>query len=150
DGNLTFGSGDGETAERSASRFLTLAPRIAMLYGDLDPSKSGTVSYRHDAPDSITITYKSVPLWGTNAGSTVAVTLDSTGKVTLDYGTVSGSAYIAGVSAGGAGNAGTQMDLASAGDTIGYGGNQSLYQVFGNGKAFNLASKKISFTTDKD
>lgn len=148
DGNVTFGSGDGATAERSQSRFLTSLPRIGVLYGDLDPSKDGTVSVRHDSADSVTISYKGVPLWGQNGGNTASVTLEKSGKISLQYGTVSASASIAGISGGGAGNSASPTDLTAAGAEIAYGGTKTVYEVYGNGKTFDLAGKKVVFTTD--
>lgn len=148
DGNLTFGAGDGATAERSQTRFLTGAPRIGVLYGDLDPSANGTVSVRHDDPQTVTITYKGVPLFGQNgAGSTASVTLSSSGQIALDYASVSGQSYIAGLSAGGAGNSASPSDLSAAGGEIGYGGTQTVFEVFGGGKVFDLSGKKVVFTT---
>ncbi len=148
DGNLTFGVGDGATAERSAQRFLTGAPRIGVLYGDLDPSANGTVSVRHDDAQTVTITYKGVPLWGqSGAGSTASVTLDATGRIAFDYTSVSGSSYIAGLSAGGAGNSASPIDLSGAGAEIGYGGTATIYEVFGGGKVFDLSGKQLVFTT---
>ena len=147
DGNLTFGQGDGATAERSASRFLTTSPRIGVLYGDLDPSSSGTVTFRKDDAQTVTITYENVPLWGqSGSGSTAAVTLSASGEVKIAYGAVSGSSYIAGLSAGGAGNTGTEMDLSGAGAEIGYAGEKTLYEVFGKGKSFDLSNKTLLFT----
>jgi hypothetical protein len=147
DGNLTFGAGDGATATRSSSRFLTTSPRIGVLYGDLDPSSSGTVTVRHDSAQTVTIKYNNVPLWGqSGSGSSATVTLEASGKITIAYGSVSGSSYISGVSAGGAGNTGTAMDLSAAGAEIGYGGAKTLYEVFGNGKSFDLSSKTLVFT----
>jgi hypothetical protein len=150
DGNLTFGAGDNATAERSASRFLTTTPRIGVLYGDLDPSKSGTVSFRKDDTQTVTITYKGVPLWGQGgAGSTASVTLHASGEVTIAYGTVTGSSYISGVSAGGAGNTGTVLDLSQAGAEIGFEGSKTLYEVFGGGKSFDLSGKTVVFSASE-
>ncbi|MEZ4293480.1 MAG: C1 family peptidase [Polyangiaceae bacterium] len=147
DGNLTFGQGDGATAERSASRFLTNAPRIGVLYGDLDPSSSGVVTVRHEDAESVTIKYQGVPLWGQGgAGSTASVTLHSSGKITLAYGSVSGSSYIAGLSAGGSGNTGVTLDLSAQSGDIGYGGDKTLYELFGKGKSFDLSGKTLVFS----
>lgn len=148
DGNLTFGSGDGATARRDAGRFLGGAPRIAALLADLNPAAGGTVSYRHDDPQSVTIRYDAVPLYGTNVGSTASVKLDATGTVTITYGSVSGSAYVVGVSKGGSGNTGTLVDLGAMGGRIGYGGTDTLYAVYGSGKTFDLSGKTVAFTTD--
>ncbi len=149
DGNLTFGAGDSASANRTASRFLTGSPRIAALYADLDPSAAGTVSYRHDDASSITITYKAVPIWGKSAANTVSVRLDSSGKVTLSYEGVSSSAYVVGVSQGGAGNTGTELDLSAAGGEVGFGGASAVYQAFASGQSFDLSGKTLVFTTDQ-
>ena len=148
DGNLTFGAGAGETVNRDEAHFLSGPPRIAALYGDLDPNAGGSVTYKQVDAGSTTITFSGVPVYGTNGGNTVSVTLQSSGAVTLKYGGVSGSSYIAGVSAGGAGNVGSQIKLLSAGSPIGYGGTATLYAVYGAGKPFDLAGKTLVFTTD--
>jgi len=148
DGNLTFGAGDGETVNRSESRFLGGAARIGVLYGDLNPAAGGTVTYRHDDAQSITITYKGVPLYGTSVGNTASVTLTAAGAVTITYGSVGGSSYIVGVSRGGSGNKGTALDLTAQGGEIGYGGSTTVYEVFGSGKPFDLSGKTITFAPD--
>jgi len=151
DGNLTFGAGDGVTAERSAKRFLTGAPRIGVLYGDLDPSANGTVTVRHDDATTLTISYKGVPLYGASgAGSTATVTLRASGEIEVVYGSVSGSSYIAGVSRGGADNSGVASDLSAVGGEIAYGGEETIYEVYGNGKAFDLGGKTLKYTTASD
>jgi hypothetical protein len=43
DGNLTFGSGDSASSDRSLSRFRTGAPRIAGFFTDLNPEQGGKV-----------------------------------------------------------------------------------------------------------
>ena len=147
DGNLTFGAADGETVNRDEKRFLDGAPRIGVLYGDLNPSAGGTVTYRHDDAGTLTIRYNGVPLYGTSVGNTAAVTLKSDGSITIVYGSVGGSSYIVGVSRGGAGNSGSIVDLTSSGGALGYGGTDTLYAVYGSGKTFDLAGKTISIST---
>jgi Papain family cysteine protease/Thrombospondin type 3 repeat len=147
DGNLTFGKGDGATANRDANRFLTGSPRIGVLYGDLNPSAGGTVTYRHDDAHTLTISYKGVPLYGSNVGNTVSVSLNDASSITLTYGSVGGSSFIVGVSKGGPGNTGSVVNLAGMG-TVGYGGTDTLYEVFSKNTPFDLAGKSVTFTTD--
>jgi C1A family cysteine protease len=147
DGNLTFGAGDGQTANRDESRFLHGAPRIAVLYGDLDPAAGGSVTYKHEDAQSITLKYNGVPLYGTTVGNTATVKLDAAGAVTITYGSVSGSSYIVGLSRGGASNAGAATNLSALGGQIGYGGTDNVYEVFGKTAPFDLSGKTIAFTT---
>jgi hypothetical protein len=148
DGNLTFGKADGETANRDSNRFLHGAPRLAFLYGDLDPSKSGAVTYRHDDPTSITIAYKDVPLYGSSVGNTVSITLHDTGRVDITYGNIGGSSYIVGVSKGGSSNNASSTQLSALAQPIGYGGTDTVFQAFSKQSPFNLMNKTISFSTD--
>ncbi len=148
DGNLTFGKGDASTEYRTAKRFLTGAPRVAVLYSDLDPSKGGVVSYRHDDPESLTIRYQAVPAYGTKVGSTAVVKLESSGRITISYEGVGGSSYVVGVSAGGANNTAGESDLSGAGPSIGYGGLSAVYESFAAGKSFDLSGKTLVFGTE--
>ncbi|MBM4376560.1 MAG: hypothetical protein FJ095_15870 [Deltaproteobacteria bacterium] len=104
DGNLTFGAGDGATAERDRARFHEQAPRIGMLYADFDPSAGGTVSYKHDDADSITISFTSVPSWGTSSGNTFRAKLLSNGRIYIRLDELAASSGIIGISKGGVGN----------------------------------------------
>src|SRR5690606_13133150 len=49
DGNITFGAGDAEITDRSLGRFLSGPPRIAALFRDLDPNRSGSVRVQNEA-----------------------------------------------------------------------------------------------------
>jgi hypothetical protein len=69
DGNLTFGSGDVATDDRSLGRVLSGAPRVAPFFADLDPGTGGGV-FVSSAPDAFTVTWCAVP------------DFDDTGKVT--------------------------------------------------------------------
>lgn len=62
DGNLTFGYGDMASTERSVSRLVTGAPRIAPLFADLDPSAGGTVLTSGDE-GAFSATWCGVPAW---------------------------------------------------------------------------------------
>lgn len=147
DGNLTFGGGDSASANRDVARFLTGLPRIAFLYRDLDPSGGGTVSYRHDDPQSITIVVDGVKLYGMSAVSSATVTLRDTGAVTITYGAVGGMTYVVGVSKGGVGNSGSALDLSAQGAQITMDGKGAVYQSFTQQTPIDLAGKTITFTT---
>lgn len=146
DGNLSFGSGDSASANRDKSRFLTGVPRIAALYRDLDPSVGGTVTYE-SKPAALTIRYQGVRHWGSNLASTVSIVLHADGLVELGYGQVAQDSFIVGVSKGGAGNAGVEQVLATLGNPIGYGGTDTIFQVFGKTTPFDLGGKTIAFST---
>ncbi|MBW2523773.1 MAG: hypothetical protein JRI23_06340 [Deltaproteobacteria bacterium] len=148
DGNLTFGAGDEASTQRSEGRFLTGLPRIAALFADLDPSRGGAVSYAHDVPGAVEVRYGSIPLYGKTAKSSVTVRLFESGLIELDYGQVSGSSYVVGISRGGSGNAGSSQQLAALGQPIPYGGTETIYQVFGTTQPFDLIGKTISFAPD--
>ena len=145
DGNLTFGTGDVSTADRSADRFLAGAPRIALIYRDLDPTKGGLISYRHDDASTLTVSYQGVPAWGTSGGNSASVTLQASGAIVVAVDGVSDSSLLVGVSKGGAGNYASASDLASlVGQSIHYGGTGAVYQDFGQAP-FSLAGSKLTF-----
>jgi len=147
DGNITFGKGDGVTANRDENRFLTGAPRIALLYTDLDPSTGGSVSYRHDDPKSITVTFSQVPIWGGGGAATVAAKLTSAGDVTLSYDGVTLPSAIIGVSKGGAGNATSAVSLQTLfTSSWSCGAAGSAHALYSSSNAFALNGKLVSFS----
>jgi hypothetical protein len=144
DGNLTFGAGD-NGHDRSKSRFLTGAPRIAAVFADLNPSSGGKVTYGKTRKDELVIKYSAVPEYHKSSASTVTVTLEATGRITLAFGAVGASSLIVGVSKGGQGNSASELDLAAQSGAIPFAGTSAVYQVFGSGKAFTLAGKTVVF-----
>jgi hypothetical protein len=89
DGNLTFGAGDGATADRNLSRMAAGAPRIAPLYADLDPSRSpGFVSTFGDA-ERFVVTWSEVPFYGEFARHSFQVVLRASGRIEFHYGDTS-------------------------------------------------------------
>ncbi len=146
DGNLTLGMGDGVTAKRTVERFLNGAPRIAVLYADLDPSAGGAVSYRHDDPTSVTISYTAVPIWGAGGSNTARVTLAESGAITLAYDSVSLPTAIIGVSQGGQGNTVSPMDLvAMMGGSWSVGNGGGVFGITNSSDPFNLAGQSVTF-----
>ncbi|MBI5478281.1 MAG: PKD domain-containing protein [Deltaproteobacteria bacterium] len=149
DGNLTFGASDNASVERSRSRFLTGAPRIGIFYADMNPGAGGQVKYRKDDPNTMTITYTGVPLYtsGGNGGSNSAtVTLNSSGRVTIAYQSLSSPPCVVGVSKGGSGNSGSESDLSSlTGTIISYEGKTAVFEEFTTAKAIDLGGKTLTF-----
>lgn len=146
DGNLTLGVSDGVTAKRNEERFLTGAPRIAVLFADLDPSAGGAVSYLYPVPNTVTIRYTAVPFWGTSSSNTASVTLAATGTVTLEYGSVGLSSAIIGVSQGGPGNSAAAMDLAGLmNGTWIYGSSGAVHAIYNSSDPFSLAGTSVTF-----
>lgn len=153
DGNLTFSAGDSLTETRDQSRFLTVAPRIAVLYADLNPSSGGEIRFRKENPNVLTIIYSGVPEFSRSGGggsNTAEVTLDSSGRIsiTVTSNTLTGSepTCIVGISAGGAGNSEPESDLSAvAGRTIAYEGTGAVYEVFSGGETFDLNGTTLTF-----
>ena len=111
-GNLTFGSGDSDFTE-STPEFLSDQPRIAGLWDDLNPSAGGTVSY-DQTPNTFTVSYDDVPEWFSSGSNTFDITLHrASNNVDIEYGSVSISDGLAGISCGGAITSGfeTEDDL---------------------------------------
>jgi hypothetical protein len=147
DGNITFGAGDGVTANRTEKRFLTGAPRVALFYADLDPSSGGTVSYRNDDPSSITIRFAGVPIWGGGGSATASAKLASSGAVTLSYESVSIPSAIIGVSHGGYGNTTAALGLGSMMQSSwSYNASGSVHAFYAATDPFDLSGKAVTFS----
>jgi hypothetical protein len=111
-GNLTFGSGDSDFSE-SVAELLNDQPRIAALWDDLSPNNGGTVTVEQDA-GSWTVIFDSVPEFFSTGANSFAITLFADGTVAVDYGAISATDGIAGVTqGGGAANPG-EVDLSSS------------------------------------
>jgi PKD repeat protein len=148
DGNLSFGEPDSQSVERSRTRFLTTMPRIAPLYADLNPGASGQVTYRKDDPNTLTITYTNVPLYSNTGGggsNTVAVSLHSSGRITMAYQALSAPPSVVGLSKGGQGNAAAESDLSGQSGIIAYQGKSAIFEEFSSSKPIDLAGKTLTF-----
>jgi hypothetical protein len=82
DGNLTFGARDSASTERSVSRVLVGAPRIAPFFADLDPSVGGKVLTSSN-PDAFTVTWCGVNAFESPDVATVQVTLFPDGAIEM-------------------------------------------------------------------
>ncbi len=149
DGNITFGKGDVSTSKRDKNRFLTGAPRIAVLFADLDPSKGGVVSYLANPEDgTLLVSYKNVRLYGASGSSSASLKLHASGLIELSYDSVASFSYIVGISKGGAGNNGAEQHLAALGQPIGYSATNTIFEQFSKNEPFDLMAKTISFSPD--
>jgi hypothetical protein len=84
DGNITFGSADSESTDRSVHRLLTGPPRVASLFTDLDPASGGRVLVSNSA-SAYTVTWCSVPEYGSTRRATTQVTLLPSGAIEMQF-----------------------------------------------------------------
>ena len=82
DGNVTFDERDVESSERSVTRLLTGAPRIAPLFADLNPAAGGRVLISSSVA-AYTVTWCAVPEYGTQRAATTQVTVLPTGVIEI-------------------------------------------------------------------
>ena len=144
DGNLTFERSDSASTERSLTRFLAGAPRIAPYFADLDPSRSGRISYLA-SPDRFVATWTAVPDYsssGTAPTETFQVTLTPDGGVLFAYNGIRGSSAVVGLSPGGFNGVPALLDFSKAqGDS--HAG--PLAEVFSNSTKLDLAAVSQRF-----
>ncbi len=138
-GSLTFGGGDTDFSE-SVSEFLNELPRIAPLWDDLSPNNAGSVSA--DAGEGwLTVTFDSVPEFISTGANTFMVTLRDDGSFTIEYGAVSATDGLAGVTEGGGAADPGETDLSAAGALSASG---TTYELFsGDG---DLSGVVLDFT----
>lgn len=122
DGNLTFGSGDAASTDRSLGRFLAGAPRIAPYFADLDPSAAGQLTYLA-TPDRFVVTWNQVPDYsssGIGPRETVQVSLSPDGTIQFSYSGINGRKAVVGLSPGDVTDAPQAQDLSlgSGGATL--------------------------------
>jgi len=81
-GYITFTEGDRQHSETLANHFNLL--RISGLFGDLNPSAGGQVSWRQLA-DRVAVTWQGVPEYGTNTSNTFQIALFYDGSIQLSW-----------------------------------------------------------------
>ena len=84
DGNITFGVRDTAITSRDISRLLTGAPRVAVFFGDLDPSAGGRVFVR-SAADAFTATWCGVRVFDSPRQVTVQASFFPDGTIEMKY-----------------------------------------------------------------
>jgi hypothetical protein len=86
DGNITFEEADTASSERSVSRFLTGAPRVAPFFADLDPSTGSGRVFLATAADGVTVTWCNVRGFDKTQTVSVQTTLLPNGNVDVRFG----------------------------------------------------------------
>ncbi len=148
DGNVTFGEGDNASSERSVSRVLTGAPRVAAFFADLDPSAGGSVWLNATATE-FTVTWCAVRGFESSRVATVQATMlpDGTVDVKIAGATTLSDAIVA-VSPGRTGVF-TLVDLSADGPTA--GGNGAVGERFSEtGQLDTVAAARRFFQTHPD
>ena len=103
DGNLTFTAGDNLSAERSIARLIGGPPRIAVLFTDLDPSRSRGGVRVISEPARFVVIWDQVPLYvefGTGAVQRFQVALYPDGRVEISYPEVAVQEAVVGIAPG--------------------------------------------------
>jgi len=100
DGNLTLSTGDNASTERSLTRFLSGAPRIALFFNDLNPEAGGEVRVA-SLPDRLLVSWDRVPEFDTTNRNTFQVVLEPSGRIAFRFtATVDATAAVVGITAG--------------------------------------------------
>lgn len=116
DGNLSFDEADASTRERSLGRLLSGLPRVAALFDDLDPSRSGSVGVRSGA-DRLVVAWQAVPEYkdfGAGAANTFQITLFATGTIEIAYQDINSEQGVVGISPGQLTGASSVVSFAAA------------------------------------
>lgn len=96
-GYLTLGQSDNDYDETLAEHFAQ--PRIALLYDDLTPTASSTISWKQ-LGDRLAVSWENIPEFSSTNSNTFQVELFFDGRVAMSYLGVDAADGIAGLSAG--------------------------------------------------
>lgn len=145
-GNLTFGEADDDSSE-SIDEFLAGLPRIAGLWRDLNPAAGGSVSYQQTS-NTFTVTYQNVPEFFATGANTFSIALQrSSNNVDVNYGALTATGGLAGVSCGVAVTSQFEQPSNLSGDN----GRKDLkkqpaiFELFGPGNPLDLANRSVKF-----
>ncbi len=81
-GYITFDEGDADWSASAADHFRL--PRVSGIFGDLDPSSAGTVSW-HQLADRVVVTWQGVPEYGASTVSSFQIEMFFSGRVRATY-----------------------------------------------------------------
>ncbi len=145
-GNLTFGTGNGDFSE-SIVEFLEGPPRIAGVWDDLNPDAGGTIFFQQTS-NTFTVFFQNVPEFVATGANTFSIKLQkSSNHVDITYGSLTATDGLAGVSCGGAIT--SQFELPA--DLSQKNGRQDLkdqaafFELFGLGNPMDLANRTQKF-----
>jgi hypothetical protein len=96
-GYITFTEGDQDYSESLEDHFATL--RVSGLFGDLNPSGSGHVSWK-SMNDRVAVTWQNVPQYGSNGPNTFQIELFYDGSIRLSWLGMAADSGIVGLSDG--------------------------------------------------
>lgn len=102
DGNITFNEADNASSDRSLGRVTSGPPRIAALFRDLDPSRSGTLRIFSE-PDRWVASWTDVPEFrdfGLGPRNTFQIRIFPDGRIELIFGSVASFDGVTGISPG--------------------------------------------------
>ncbi len=134
DGNLTFGEPDADTASRSFARAAAGPPRIAPMFVDLDPSRTGARVRAFVSGERAVFTWDGVPQFsraGTGRRQIFQVELRPDGAIAFHYLTANLNVMVAGLFPGNLAGELTPADL-SEGFPATAGGVAELFQLVPN------------------
>jgi len=140
-GSITFGGGDTDYTE-SVYDLLNDRPRVAGLWDDLRPPSGGQITVQQDAT-SATVNFVDIPEYYSTGANNFSITLYATGDVMIEYGSVTATDGMVGVSPGlGASDPG-ETDLSAAGTLSASG---TTYELFtGSSDPFDLSGQTLLF-----
>jgi uncharacterized protein (TIGR03437 family) len=104
DGNLTFGSPDADTSDRSLGRMVSGPPRIAPLFRDLNPTQAANGVRVLSETDRVVVSWAGVPEFSEYGGGlieTFQVRLFPSGRIEFAYAGVLTGEAVVGISPGG-------------------------------------------------
>ena len=106
DGNITFGTPDASSTERSVQRFLNGPPRIAPFFVDLNPETAADDAgvFVSATKSLTTVTWYRLPQFGTSLLSTFSVALEKNGRITMAFGELEAEEAVVGVAPGDGGS----------------------------------------------
>jgi uncharacterized protein (TIGR03437 family) len=103
DGNLTFGSGDNTSADRSIGRMTSGPPRISPMFADLDPSRRADSVRFDSAAGRVTFSWISVPEYqsfGIGPSNTFQVSLFPDGRIQFAWEGINSRDAVVGIAPG--------------------------------------------------
>jgi len=151
-GWISFGLGvaDG-VATGTAAALRQAEPRIAAFWTSQTPEPplsggaEGNVSATGTA-GQVTVSWTNVPTFG--GANTFSVTLLASGGVTLNYGTVTGTAGVVGLSGGASKTVGSEagVNVSALPPPVGLGPETAIFEEFTAGSPFDLANQAVPCT----
>ncbi|MFN7923828.1 MAG: hypothetical protein U0Q16_27245 [Bryobacteraceae bacterium] len=103
DGNLTFGSPDSASSDRSLGRMTAGPPRISPFFADMDPTRTGASVRYTAASNRATFSWVNVPEFqnvGTGAPNTYQVSLYPDGRIEMAWQGINGRDSVVGIAPG--------------------------------------------------